>query len=51
MIQAEKILMQDQGVAPIYQSTQAQVWNQNVKGLVHNSAGIYYDYKNLNVTK
>ena len=51
MIQAEKILMQDQGVAPIYQSTQAQLWNQNVKGLVHNSAGIYYDYKNLNVTK
>ncbi|WP_367371090.1 peptide ABC transporter substrate-binding protein [Pediococcus parvulus] len=51
MIQAEKILMQDQGVAPIYQSTQAQLWNQNVKALVHNSAGIYYDYKNLNVTK
>ncbi|AMV63523.1 peptide ABC transporter substrate-binding protein [Pediococcus damnosus] len=51
MVQAEKILMQDQGVAPIYQSTQAQLWNQNVKGLVHNSAGIYYDYKNLTVKK
>lgn len=51
MVQAEKILMKDQGVAPIYQSTQAQLWKSNIKGLVYNSAGIYYDYKNLNVTK
>lgn len=51
MVQAEKILMQDQGVAPIYQSTQAQLWNKKVTGLVHNSAGIYYDYKNLVVKK
>nr|WP_323714857.1 hypothetical protein [Pediococcus inopinatus] len=43
--------MQDQGVAPIYQSTQAQLWNKKVTGLVHNSAGIYYDYKNLVVKK
>ena len=42
--------MQDQGVALIIR---VRKHNRGIrmKGLVHNSAGIYYDYKNLNVTK
>ncbi|WP_412989794.1 peptide ABC transporter substrate-binding protein [Pediococcus siamensis] len=51
MVQAEKILMNEQGVAPVFQQAQSQLWNSKLKGVVYNSAGVNFDYKNLHLTK
>lgn len=45
LVKAEKILMEDQGVAPIYQSTQAWVIKSKVKGVIYNSSGANYNFK------
>lgn len=45
LVKAEKILMEDQGVSPIYQSTQAWVIKSKVKGVIYNSSGANYNFK------
>lgn len=49
MVQASKVLSQNQGVVPLYQLSQATMMNKNVKGLVYNTAGIQYNFKEVNV--
>lgn len=51
MVKAEKILMNEQGIAPVFQQAQSQLWSSKLKGVVYNSAGVNFDYKNLNLTK
>ena len=41
MIKASKILSEDQGIAPIYQSNDPVMISPKVKGLIHNSTGGY----------
>lgn len=49
MVKASKVLSQNQGVVPLYQLSQATMMNKNVKGLVYNTAGIQYNFKEVNV--
>ncbi|AMV63527.1 Oligopeptide ABC transporter, periplasmic oligopeptide-binding protein OppA [Pediococcus damnosus] len=51
MVQAEKILMNDQGIAPVFQQAQSQLWSSKLKGVVYNTAGVNFDYKGLYLTK
>ncbi|MDV7719608.1 peptide ABC transporter substrate-binding protein [Pediococcus ethanolidurans] len=51
MVKAEKILMNDQGIVPLYQQATSQLWNTKLKGVVYNTAGNEYDYSKLNLTK
>ncbi|MCT3035462.1 peptide ABC transporter substrate-binding protein [Pediococcus ethanolidurans] len=51
MVQAEKILMNEQGVAPVFQQAQSQLWSSKLKGVVYNTAGVNFDYKGLYLTK
>ncbi len=50
MVQAEKILMNEQGIAPVFQQAQSQLWSSKLKGVVYNSAGVNFDYKDLHLT-
>ncbi|HBF74175.1 MAG TPA: peptide ABC transporter substrate-binding protein, partial [Lactobacillus sp.] len=45
MVQAQNILLKDQGITPLYQSSAPWLFNQNVKNVVYNSAGANYNYK------
>ncbi|KRL38021.1 peptide ABC transporter substrate-binding protein [Liquorilactobacillus uvarum] len=45
LVQAEKILMQDQGISPIYQQAQATLVKSKVKGVIYNSSGANYNFK------
>ncbi|MGX7233853.1 peptide ABC transporter substrate-binding protein [Enterococcus italicus] len=45
MVDAEKILMDTQGVIPLYQKAEAHLRNTKVKGVVAHGAGAQYDYK------
>lgn len=45
MIDAEKLLMDDMGVAPVYQKAEAHLRSEKVKGVVVHGAGARYDYK------
>ncbi|GAY71998.1 oligopeptide ABC transporter, periplasmic oligopeptide-binding protein OppA [Lentilactobacillus kosonis] len=45
LVAAEKVLMNDQGTVPLYQSTQSQLIRSNVKGIVYNPAGVPFDWK------
>lgn len=45
LVKAEKVLMEEQGIAPIYQSTQAWVIKSKVKGVIYNSSGASYNFK------
>lgn len=51
MVAAEKILMNDQGVAPLYNVVVAQMVNTKIKGLVYNTAGVPYNFKSMYVAK
>ncbi|MFT8606753.1 MAG: peptide ABC transporter substrate-binding protein [Liquorilactobacillus ghanensis] len=51
MVDASKILMKDQGIAPLYQQTQATLIKSKIKGLIYNSAGVNYNFKDTYVTK
>ena len=51
MVKAEKILMKDQGIVPIYQQAASQLWNTKLKGEVYNTSGINFDYSGLNLTE
>ncbi|WP_207695271.1 oligopeptide transport system substrate-binding protein [Enterococcus sp. DIV0212c] len=45
MVDAEKLLMDDMGVAPVYQKAEAHMRSSKVKGVVAHGAGARYDYK------
>ncbi|GGC96875.1 peptide ABC transporter substrate-binding protein [Enterococcus wangshanyuanii] len=45
MVQAEKIILDEMGVAPVYQKAEAHLRNSKVKGVVAHGAGATYDYK------
>lgn len=45
LVQAEKILMDDQGVIPLYQSTKPWMVKPSVKNVIFNSAGVNYNFK------
>lgn len=45
MLGAEKVIMEDQGVIPVYQRAEAHLRSEKVKGLVAHAAGAKYDYK------
>lgn len=49
MVKAQNIMMKDQGVTPLYQSSAPWLFNQNVKDLVYNSAGASYNFKDTYV--
>ncbi|MCC7667732.1 peptide ABC transporter substrate-binding protein [Liquorilactobacillus satsumensis] len=51
MSAASKLLLQDQGVAPLYQQSQATLVKSKVKGVIYNSAGVNYNFKNAYVSK
>lgn len=51
MAKAQKISMKDQAVAPLYDGTVPQLMNKNIKGLVYNTAGIPYNFKEAYVAK
>lgn len=44
-INAEKTLMQDMGVAPLIQKSEARLRNPKLKGIVNHSVGAQFDYK------
>ncbi|MCH5464373.1 peptide ABC transporter substrate-binding protein [Levilactobacillus tujiorum] len=45
LVQAEKVLINDQGTIPLYQAAKSQLLRSNVKGIVYNGAGVPYDFK------
>lgn len=51
MVSAEKVLLKDQGVIPLYQVTMPQLLNPKVKGLIYNTAGTPFNFKEMYVAK
>ncbi|MFT8908769.1 MAG: peptide ABC transporter substrate-binding protein [Lentilactobacillus diolivorans] len=51
MLAASRVIMKDQGVAPIYQATIPQMRNPKIKGIVYNSAGLSFNLKGVYVAK
>lgn len=51
MSKAEKILANDEGVAPLSQNVIAQMVNPKLKGLIYNTAGINYNFKSAYMAK
>ncbi|MFC6295444.1 peptide ABC transporter substrate-binding protein [Lactiplantibacillus daoliensis] len=49
LVTAEKTLMEDQGVAPIYQQAEAHLTRTSLKGIIYNTAGSQYNYKYMYV--
>lgn len=47
MVEAEKILNEDLGVIPLFQSAEAHLRSSKIKGLIVHSVGAAYDYKNV----
>ena len=50
LVSAEKILIQEQGISPLYQQATAWMVNPKVKGVIYNSAGANYNFKNAYVS-
>ncbi len=46
MVKAQNILLKDQGITPLYQSSAPWLFSPNVKNVVYNSAGANYNFKN-----
>lgn len=51
MVKAEQVMMKDQGVIPLYQMTVPRLMNTKVKGVIYNTAGTPYNFKNMYVEK
>ncbi|GEP19024.1 peptide ABC transporter substrate-binding protein [Pediococcus argentinicus] len=49
MLKAERILLKEQAISPLYQQAQSMLRNQNIKGIVYNSAGLNFDYSHMTV--
>lgn len=50
-VKAEKIIMDEQGVVPIYQKAVAYLRNPKVKDIVNHPAGAKYDFKDAYIAK
>lgn len=50
LVKAEKILLQDQGITPLYYQTTAWMVRPSVKGIVYNAAGANYNFKEAYVS-
>ncbi len=50
LVNAEKILIQDQGISPLYQQATAWMVKPKVKGVIYNSAGANYNFKNAYIS-
>lgn len=48
---AEAIFVNELGVAPIYHSSEAFLWNPDIKDIVRHSVGARYDFKNAYVVE
>lgn len=46
---AEKILLNEEGIAPLYYKTEAWLVRPDIKGIVYNGAGLNYNFKNAYV--
>lgn len=51
MINAEKTIMKDQGITPLYQTVYSYLQNSKVKGIIHNTAGTQWNYKYAYIAK
>lgn len=51
MINAEKTIMKDQGITPLYQMVYSYLQNPKVKGIIHNTAGTQWNYKYAYIAK
>ncbi|PWG00655.1 peptide ABC transporter substrate-binding protein [Levilactobacillus bambusae] len=51
LVNAEKQLMNQQGLIPLYQPATVEMWNQHVKGYIWNPAGMSRDWKSIYITK
>ncbi|OTN88571.1 hypothetical protein A5819_001052 [Enterococcus sp. 7E2_DIV0204] len=51
IVDAEKLLMDDMGVAPVYQKAEAHMRSSKVKGVIAHGAGARYDYKWTYITE
>ncbi|KRL05187.1 peptide ABC transporter substrate-binding protein [Liquorilactobacillus oeni] len=51
LVRASKLLNEEQGVAPLYQLSQAQMLKSKVKGVIYNTAGVAFNFKNAYITK
>lgn len=49
MVAAEKQLMNDQAIIPVYQQANATLTRTNVKGIIYNTAGTNYNLKYMSV--
>lgn len=49
MVKASKILSKDMGVSPLYQQNSPEMIRPKIKGLIVNSAGVMYNYKNVHI--
>ena len=50
LVSAEKILIQEQGISPLYQQATAWMVKPKVKDVIYNSAGANYNFKNAYVS-
>lgn len=50
LVSAEKILIQEQGISPLYQQATAWMVKPKVKGVIYNSAGANYNFKNAYIS-
>jgi oligopeptide transport system substrate-binding protein len=51
LLEAEKIIMSEQAVVPVFQNVEAHLRSPNVTGVVSHGAGAQYDYKWASVTE
>lgn len=49
MKKAEQILLKDEGIAPLYQQAYSFLQRDNIKGIVYNSAGLNFNFKDMYV--
>lgn len=47
--EAESIFMEEVGISPIFHSSEAFLWNPQIEGIVRNSVGSRYSFKNAYV--
>ncbi|CAM2812309.1 ABC-type oligopeptide transport system, periplasmic component [Levilactobacillus brevis] len=51
MVNAQKTILNDQGIIPIYQQGKAQLVKSNVKGLTYFPTGANWDFSTAYISK
>jgi oligopeptide transport system substrate-binding protein len=49
MVKAQNLALKDQAIIPLYQSGEKWLVNSNVKGVIYNTAGANYNFKNASI--